>query len=60
MTLSDKRESKVGSNLDWYSEVSVKATIENIEIKMLKRFGMAGGPSVMKIIREEVGEELRK
>ena len=40
MTLSDKRESKVGSNLDWYSEVSVKATIENIEIKMLKRFGM--------------------
>ncbi len=45
-------------NEDVLKAKDVKEFIKRVEIRMLKRFKMAAGTSVMKIIKEEAGKDL--
>jgi len=58
MSLSEKKVkwSKITTNA--YRETDVKECFQNIEARMLKKFGMSAGMVIIKIIREEAGRGL--
>ncbi len=55
-TLSDKRMQTI-THGDVWQEKDIKDTLKQIEFKLLKKFKMAS-MSIMKIIKEELGEKL--
>jgi len=60
MTLNDKELSYADEpEYDYFYKKDVKETIKNIELKLLQKYKMASIP-IMKIIKEEMGEELSK